>query len=342
MNYGKFYDLPYHEKYKISSKGYIYNLNDNTLLKPIKINKEWHVTINDEYYNIAKLVLSTFIGDIPGEINYLISKDNYGVKDLCYNIIIEWINDNTIIINGIKFLKIAGFSKYYISDNGVVYSITHHKLIVKTFNHRGYPTVGLVDNNGFRSPRKVHRLVYMTYIGKLKDGYIIDHKNGLKYCSDYWNLEQIVQRENVMRAYELGLNNTRRWADSDIELICSLLEKNTPSREIFCTLGMTSHNEYRDLTLLIHNIINGILYRDISHNYDISKYISELNKKDRKLSIDDVKDIKRMLLNGNITIKAISEKYNCTTSTITKIRDSKTWKNVFIDLSDMSSTTIES
>ena len=62
--------------------------------------------------------------------------------------------------------------------------------------------------------------------------------------------------------------------------------------------------------------------------YNHIKKYSELNKKDRKLSVDDVIDIKQHLHAKDMKIIDIAKKYDCTPSTITKIRDGKTWKHI--------------
>ena len=326
MKREKFYPIPYYDSYGISTIGNIIDLNSHVLLKPIRKKGIYYVRINDKLLEIGKLVLNTFVGDVPGEIIYDKGNEFYDTRSIHYGVTTKKMNNNCYMINGIRFMKIYGYKYYFISSDGVIYSDFHDRFLVKSFNHKNYPTVNLVDDNGKRTPRKVHRLVYQTFIGKLDPKMIIDHKNGKKWCSSCWNLEQITQYENVNRAYDMNLNQGR-WKNEQIEFICSLLEKNTPTMKILKLLGL-KNSEFRDLTMLIHNILNKVYYTQISSKYKLSEYVSELNKKDRKLEIGDVKNIKHHLAINDMTVTELSKKFNVSISTISKIRDNKTWKNI--------------
>lgn len=323
----KFIEIPNHEKFLINKKGNIYDSITNTIVLPFKHNGIWHVQIDGETLEIARLMLITFIGDLPGNVIYKYGYNEYSLSCIEYEIYISNYENSRLWINGVEFMDIPGYPNYLINRDGIIYSMLKMTLLKKTFNHNGYPTVALIDTNGHRSPRKVHRMVYLTYIGNLDKNKIVDHKNGKKWCSSVWNLEQISPRENVNRAYQIGLNPLSHWSDDQIHRICSLLEDNTPIANILTHMGLPS-SSYRKVTELIYQLKNLGYFSEITRKYNISNYMSELNRKDRKLTPNDVRYIKKHLYLGDMTIKKLSDKFSCSSSAISKIRDGKTWKHV--------------
>lgn len=321
----KYYPIPEYDEFHINTDGDIIDSN-GIFMKPFIHNKHYYVKLKDDIIEVAKLVLITFIGIMPASIIYKKGISFYGTDSVEYDINIKSLDTDNMLINNVNFRRLKNYPSYFISQDGVIYSSYKNKLLIRSYNHRNYPTVPLVDKDGYRSPRKVHRLVYETFIGSLDPKLIIDHKNGKKWCCSVWNLEQISQYENVNRAYNLGLNYSR-WSNAQINIICQLLERNSSIYEILDKIGLPKDN-FRDMTMLIHMILNKKYYTEISKHYDLSNYMSELNKKDRKLSVDDVIDIKQHLHAKDMKIIDIAKKYDCTPSTITKIRDGKTWKHI--------------
>lgn len=218
-----------------------------------------------------------------------------------------------------KYYSIPEYDEFHINTDGDI--IDSNGIFMQPFIHNKHYYVKLKDDI-----IEVAKLVLITFIGILDPKLIIDHKNGKKWCCSVWNLEQISQYENVNRAYDLGLNYSR-WSNAQINIICQLLERNNSLYEILDKIGLPKDN-FKDMTMLIHMILNKKYYTEISKHYDLSNYMSELNKKDRKLSVDDVIDIKQHLHAKDIKIIDIAKKYDCTPSTITKIRDGKTWKHI--------------
>ena len=270
-----------------------------------------------------------FIGELLGKIEYKdCNSDNISIKNLYTALEIEVISNKLITINSIEFSQIPGYDNYYISKNGTVFSKKRNILLIRNFNHAGYPTVALVDNSGYRSPKKVHRLVYLTYNGNLIDGMVIDHLDGNKQNPNYKNLEQISAHENVYRAIDMSLMNSRFSID-EIHQLCKLLEDNTPTIEIMNILDIPQNQEnYRALIHLVHRIRSGKSYTNISKKYNISKKVSGLNKKDRIFDSKDIIDIRDLFDSKMLTIQELAIKYNCTTKTISDIVYYKKWKNL--------------
>ena len=107
-----------------------------------------------------------------------------------------------------------------------------------------------------------------------------------------------------------------------------MIELNLSEEDICTKLGI-DYNLNKD-KFNHHNgsLCRGVIHKDITSQYNLSNYISEINKKDVKLSIDNVKEIYIQSLFDDIYITDLSRKFNVTCSTIQKIRDKKTWKHV--------------
>lgn len=227
-----------------------------------------------------------------------------------------------------KFKQIPNFSKYLISETGEVYSLVRKKLLSINFNWAGYKTVTLIDDSGFRAPRKIHRLVYMTFIGPIDKNKVIDHIDNNKLNNYYLNLNQITPHENSIKSFISGKNKEKLlFHFKEIELICEMMENNISAPEIFKQLGVEYWENPKKYYNFLFLLRMGKIHKDISKKYNIKNYISSINKKDVKLKINDVRDIYSRLLNG-VKPSVLAKEYNVTHSSICKIRDKRTWKTL--------------
>jgi len=130
-------------------------------------------------------------------------------------------------------VSIEGFPNYFISANGIVYSVMQktkaflhggmYPVLPKEHN-RGYWEVGLFykDDNGKRARKwhRVHRLVADAFIPKPLPTYKengeedileVNHRNGNKKDNRVENLEWVTRLENITHAYVvLGRENVTR------------------------------------------------------------------------------------------------------------------------------------
>lgn len=232
------------------------------------------------------------------------------------------------MIDTSKFKTIPGFSRYMISEYGDVYSIPSKKIIAVAKNWAGYLTVTITDDKNFRSPRKVHRLVYLTYIGPLKDNLVVDYKDDNKLNNHYSNLQQVTPSFNSTKSFITGGNKNKVvWSKEQIALICEMMEQNIYSPKIFESIGVVYQKNREACNHLIGQLRRGEIHQDIASKYDIKNYVIGINKKDVKFSIDEVQNIYMRLLFGE-TPAELAKEYNVSHSTICKIRDKKTWKIV--------------
>lgn len=227
-----------------------------------------------------------------------------------------------------KFKPIPGFSKYSIFEDGTVYSNVRNKIVAKTKNWAGYWVVSITDDNGYRAPRKVHRLVYSAYVGPLEEGKVVDHKDDNKNNNHYTNLQQITPSENSTKSFITGLNKTKVvWTKDMIHELCKMMEKNTPNRIMFKALNIDYDDNRYNCNHLIGDLKRGTIHKDITSQYDLSRYINAVNKADAKLTSEQVQKIYMDLMFG-VTPAELARLYKTTHSTICKIRDKRTWCTV--------------
>lgn len=94
---------------------------------------------------------------------------------------------------------------YSVSNKGIIKSNKHGGTLSpnKSGNQR-YCRVKLYKKGHFkRFP--VHRLVMITFIGKIPKGKQINHIDGDKYNNNLHNLEYCTPRENCIHSYKNGL-----------------------------------------------------------------------------------------------------------------------------------------
>ena len=111
----------------------------------------------------------------------------------------------------IKTFQIKGFSDYYVTDCGDVYSRRSNKYnnpngrikkMTNTINMHGYAKVELFNNNK-RYYKQIHRLVAETFIPNPDNKTQVNHKNGIKTDNRVENLEWCTQSENVKHTYDI-------------------------------------------------------------------------------------------------------------------------------------------
>jgi hypothetical protein len=99
---------------------------------------------------------------------------------------------------------IKKFPNYEISNLGKVRNIKLKKTHQVRISKFGYDRVHLrKDNKEFN--KFMHVLVYNTFIGKIPNGYEINHKDGNKLNNKIDNLELTTRSGNIKHAYENNL-----------------------------------------------------------------------------------------------------------------------------------------
>lgn len=109
-----------------------------------------------------------------------------------------------------EFKEIPSYLGYFITNDGIVYSLKTGKYI-KLSNQNGYYTVMLYKSD--KAYQKcVHKLVAQTYLEKKDEDACVNHKNGNKKDNRVENLEWCTKSHDVKHALSTGLNPGRKRA----------------------------------------------------------------------------------------------------------------------------------
>lgn len=94
--------------------------------------------------------------------------------------------------SGTRFKKIIGHDDFFISECGQIINTRTWREVVQRSDKDGY-MIADIDGRTI----KVHRIVYESFVGKLVDGMVINHKDEIKHSNHYANLEQVTVKYNV-------------------------------------------------------------------------------------------------------------------------------------------------
>jgi len=104
-----------------------------------------------------------------------------------------------------NFKTIPTFKKYEITRGGVIRKKDSKRVKSQYIGSTGYYMVSLNDDKGKSKPRRVHRLLAITFIPNHKGCKYINHKDGNKLNNDIPNLEWCTMYENNKHAFDSGL-----------------------------------------------------------------------------------------------------------------------------------------
>ena len=91
--------------------------------------------------------------------------------------------------------KVLNFENYSVNENGEVFS-TRGKPLYQWNDNVGYRQVVLYKD-GKRCYKRVHRLVYEAFYGKIPNKLIVNHIDEDKNNNNLSNLEIVTNRENI-------------------------------------------------------------------------------------------------------------------------------------------------
>ena len=164
----------------------------------------------------------------------------------------------------------GGETKYSVSNTALVRNDKTGKILKHRVKPDGYVDVCLTHNGKAKS-RLLHRLVAMAFIPNPEHKPEVNHINGRKTCNFDYNLEWVTRSENQKHAIENGLLNLYDGAQytkptvDQIVAVCEYLEENKLTFvEIAKRTGISRQ--------AVASIYRGESYRNISKEYDISKY----------------------------------------------------------------------
>lgn len=109
--------------------------------------------------------------------------------------------------------EINGLESYLITKEGAIYSKLSNKYLIPKLDKFGYYQINLKGKS-----YRVHRLVAITYLDNYNNTDTVNHINGIKTDNRVSNLEWLSQKQNVRHAWETGLSENIRLANSKIVL----------------------------------------------------------------------------------------------------------------------------
>ena len=322
--YYKIYDLSC--KYSISPNGFVINTETGEEEKRYCNGYRIFYELDKRVYFADELVWKMFIGELMGPIKY---RDDNSFNLNAYNLYtpldIRKLSETEWLINDVYFKQIPGFSRYMISLYGTVYTKPKNTIVNRAINHADYPTVALVNDDGYRSPKKVHRLVYATYCGELDDNLEIDHKDFNRHNAFYANLQQISKRENQNRIQMRPGYNGLLFDNFDE--ICDAIDDSLTTDEIMNNLSIyPEDSQYGFYYNLITKMREDGYYKTALKNYEESQNANQVKIGSKRLTVDDIPIIRKMAAD-NVPVKEIAEKFGVSNVNIYDILKGKKWKD---------------
>lgn len=108
-------------------------------------------------------------------------------------------------------------TNYYISNTGFVKNEKTGNIMKGKITGKGY-VEWCFSINGEKHSFLAHRLVYQLFGGELKEGLVINHKDGNKQNNNITNLEQVTNTKNILHSYyELDHKNIKPVGKYDTE-----------------------------------------------------------------------------------------------------------------------------
>lgn len=320
------YDIiPFHDNYGINKNGEVINFSTNKILNSIIMNNEKYVYIDKIPYRVMELLVKTYI-TLYDDFNWDYFDKN--PNNVCLNNV--WItiknihkkSDTILIIDNHEYMSIPEYPKYYISNNGTVFS-TKKCIFMKKKYDVGYPCISFPIENRKSKIYKIHRLVFCTWSNISSNNVeVVHHKDNRKYNSNLENLENSTMFDNTRYAILDG-QKTVKFSLSDIECMCKLYNDGVSYREI-SNIIFNSDKFYSEIRNMIYRIKLGMAYKDLKEKYNLSD--DDIPSK-KKLNSNQVHQICRKLELGQ-SCNSISKEFNTSPNTIYMIRDRKRWKSI--------------
>jgi len=228
---------------------------------------------------------------------------------------------------------------YEISSFGNVRSYARETVcLIKPRINQGYFILGLW-NKGKCKTSKIHRLVALHFIENPDNKPQVNHIDGNKLNNHLDNLEWVTPQENSAHASKLKLvaygtrNAAAKITDEDVVSIRKMYD----SGEF--TQNQLS-NKFNLSQGIIGKIINGLLWEHVPYSGERSLERISCNQSNytrnlrgdnnywSKITESQVKEIREMYNNGDMTYKQIADLYGVTPQNIRSIIIRKTWKNL--------------
>lgn len=127
-------------------------------------------------------------------------------------------------------VTIENFNSYEINRNGEIFSSYTNKLMKYQIDRKGYFRVTLRKNNKAHTVL-VHRLIAKAFLPTEDYTQTVNHKDGNKLNNQLDNLEWMSLSDNVIHAYDTGLNSSKGENNNNSKLSNEKIEFIRASKE---------------------------------------------------------------------------------------------------------------
>ena len=319
------YDLiPFHEDYLINKKGQIItNQEPTTIVNQYPSKKGPYVLLNGKKKLVIDLMVKTFYGNFIGKIGFKDKDENNLSRDniVCQIDSFDIIDEKNISINGVLYKQIPGYSRYYITSDGVVYSSITNIIMSHKYNDgHEYACLALVNDYGTQIYMRVHRLVWFAWVGPLSEGDIINHKDERKYNNDLSNLEVCDALYNTRYSIVSG----KKYVPFEYEIVDKIIRLSSEGktiRDIINILNLPIDSD-KKIRSMIYRVKLDTAYSDLRKKYDLEK-----PSKRPKIDVETVRKICEELSHGE-RVSNISRMFNVAYTTVERIKHRKRWKKI--------------
>ncbi len=204
------------------------------------------------------------------------------------------------IIDGEIWKEIKESPNYLISNKGRVFSLYFHRLRKPTIDKSGYYSVGIREK-GKTYQKRINRLVAENFIPNPENKPIVNHIDSNRTNNNVENLEWCTYRENNLHSakYGYGQHKNQKLNEEQRKQIKDLYYSNQYSKKELA-------NKFNVHESTISRILRS------------SKKESINQIRNKGLSVETIKEIRRLFESGNYTQKELAEIYNVSRSCITK------------------------
>jgi hypothetical protein len=160
-----------------------------------------------------------------------------------------------------KNLGFLGFSSYFATSSGEIYSLWSNRFVKTTIDSEGFP-FHTFSSEGSRKSLRLNLVVALCFVEGYKDGMVVSNIDGNKLNNDFSNLEWVNSTENCIRADDIVFKSAdSNYTDLQIDHLCKLLESGLRNKDISNMTGVD--------TKTISDIRVGKIYDNISSEYNI-------------------------------------------------------------------------
>lgn len=229
---------------------------------------------------------------------------------------------------------------YLVSSYGRIFSTRYrsvpgmiHQLKPKIKKKTGYNEITIcVGDDSKHVTALVHRLVAITWIPNPKNKPEVNHLYPNKSHNYYWNLEWSTSKENIDHAEKHNLRShksgesvtTSKFTEKQIKRVCKMLQGNKGSyKDIAKATGVNKE--------VVRSIKSGRIWKNISKDYDFSKYNHGKSVSSDKAKKKKIKCVCEMLESNKYTIKQISNATGISYSMVIKILNGESYTKISSD-----------